>query len=1520
MITTETGSQIKIAYENTTPTCSPGQTAGTNYPSNPAANTWSCFPVYWGTFTSPNPDWFYKYAVSSVQVTDPSGGSPGLLTSYQYAGPAWHYDDNEVVEAKDRTYGQWRGYQHVYTFNGTGNDPLTETGTIYYQGMSDDNNSTDVTVSDLTGQKHEDADQLAGDLLEQTAYDYASTTSPASPTVNNSTVSSYWVSAAAATRTRTGLPALTSNYTGVVENWAEQELTDSSPATYRITETDTSYQTTTSDADFGLPLYILNHGDVSQPAQATCATLTYAAPNTGANLTGLVSETEVDAAPCSGANPDGTSMPSASQVNDLGAPAGITKPADVISDTRTYYDNPPVLSGGLPAPGTATWPQAAPGNADVSVTEKATNYSGGAFSYLATGATAYDSYGRPVTVYDANGNKTTTSYVMANGSVTAQTVTNPLGQATTTTYDPARGLPVTITDPNNIVTTDQYDELGRLTSAWNNSRATTSSASATYSYSFGTATTPTVVTTKTLDDSSGYVTSTALYDALLRLRQTQYPTPQGGVLVTDNFYDSRGFTWKVNHDWWDSTASPGSSILTVLDSQVPDQTWTQFDGLGRPVIVTDYDDSAVRSVAYTQYTGDRVITVPAATGTSPITPVGATPTAVTTDGLGRTTEEDSYTSWPSVTTGTNTGGLPTVSVTGGATQATTYSYNTRGWLATTATGGQQWTSNYNLLGQVTSATSPNAGTTSMAYDNNGNLTQTTDQLGHPITTTYDALNRKTGEYDGSSDTAPPIATWTYDNSNSVSGVTDPIGQLTTENAYDQNGDEFSFQQTGFNAFGESLGETITVPSDQGVLAGKYTLSHTYTATTGLPWRDTYPASPAGASLPAETLTHTYIAGFDLPNGLTGLAAYAQATTYTAWSQVGREEIGSTTANAYVTNTYDANTGNLTDTQVANTAVSSTPYDDTSYTYDPGGNVTGEQDVRNGTQTELQCFAYTTLDQLTQAWTTNGSPACTSGPPAGGSTITDGITGGAYWTKWAYNSLGNQTTETDESVTGGTASTTTYNYANNSQPDTLTSSAGATTASYTYNTDGETLTRDIPSGNQTLTWTDDGKLSTDTVGSNKTTYIYDGEGDLLAADNPTSTTLYIFGEQLTATSSGSVSGIRFIPLPGGGQAVRTAAGSSYYFETSDLHGTSLLALASNAQSPVWRQFTPYGSSRGSATGSWPDTNGYLSDPVNANTGLTTIGARQYDPLTGRFLSSDPVFEADDPTQMGGYAYAADNPVTNVDATGLCASEPGHPCVTDNPDPPPAGSPGSGSSGDSSGDNCNSAIPGCPGYTGNTQVDSQANGAPEPKRVTLKPGNPAILGLPSDAFEGVVTAGWLGSLGTLNNYFNEQGAVANSRFTIVLSEVEVESADGPLLRLVAFVSKGGLPRSLQTQLADEGVTIYQADPFEGHAEIAAQNYRADTALQEQDLGGPISKVNAAVMNNGACSAECAQGLTNYIGRDGVNIQPGDQGYYEGQVLTPQYMSELQSEFGGASEFEAIIQDTLPMAGAAGEGDQP
>ncbi|MFG2941350.1 RHS repeat-associated core domain-containing protein [Streptomyces sp. NPDC048282] len=84
----------------------------------------------------------------------------------------------------------------------------------------------------------------------------------------------------------------------------------------------------------------------------------------------------------------------------------------------------------------------------------------------------------------------------------------------------------------------------------------------------------------------------------------------------------------------------------------------------------------------------------------------------------------------------------------------------------------------------------------------------------------------------------------------------------------------------------------------------------------------------------------------------------------------------------------------------------------------------------------------------------------------------------------------------------------------------------------------------------------------------------------------------------------------------------------------------------------RRYTkPFGEARGSTLASWPDDKGFLGKPADAETGLTHIGAREYDPTIGRFLSADPVFAPDDHESLNGYAYANNTPVTKSDPTGL-----------------------------------------------------------------------------------------------------------------------------------------------------------------------------------------------------------------------------------------------------------------------------
>ncbi|GAA4617171.1 RHS repeat-associated core domain-containing protein [Actinoallomurus liliacearum] len=1258
-ITTETGAVTGVNYTLTNP-CS-----ATAKPT-PATNTSSCYPVYWTPKDNTKPllDWFNKYQVNSVTQADTTGGAPTTSTSYKYLdGGAWHYDDNEVVKAKYRTYGQWRGFGRVQTFTGQGADAQTETEDTYYRGMSKDNNTTAVTLTDSQGGKHEDLDELAGDTLESTTYNYAD--GPAT----GSTINSYWVSPPTATRARTGLPDLTATASGQVETWSRKALTDGTTTTWRKSETDTSYDTDTSSATFGLPLVVYTHGDLSRSDQRQCAVTTYAPANTDLNLAGLPAEVETDAVACGGSNPGGTTAPGSGQVNALTAPTSVTRPDDVVSDQRTFYDQASLT----------TWPQAHPTKGEASAVQIADGYSSGAFTYRTTSTTAYDSYGRVTDTYDALGNKTHTDYTNPNGVTIGSKVTNPLGQATSTTYDPLRNLPVSTTDANGITTTAHYDGLGRITAVWEYGRATSSPANLLYTYDINTSA-PSVVTTKEMNDAQGYITSTALYDALLRPRQTQNPTPQGGRLVTDTFYDTRGWTWKKNNAWWDPGSTPGSDLVTVPDAQVHDQQDTEFDGAGRAILATSYDDSHIKEQTATVYDqtaangGGATITVPLNASGQPYN--GAPATATVTDALGRTIQTAEYTTAPAVTVnpGQGTAPITTVTITGGSTtassgnpQATQYIFNSVGRqtdvknLAT----GDDWHTDYNLLGQAITKQDPDAGTSTIAYDVAGNITQTTDARGKTISFTYDPLGRKTGEYAAAlpdQASSNQLASWVYDNSdNKISGMANPIGHLTTSTSYiggsGSSGHAYTEQASGFNVWGESTGETIKIPDNETGLNNSYTFTHTYTSGIGLPWRDIYPAT---GTLPSETVTHGYSTALDVPSGLVGLSSYEVDTTWDAYGRATQNKIGSTKTNAYIFNTYDLHTGALTDTKLANTAASSTPIDETSYTYDPAGNPLTQTETRQGTTTETQCFGYDTLDRLAQAWTATDS--CATDPSSNnGSTVGSGITKGAYWTSWTFNPLGQRTNQTEHGFAGIGDTVTTYKYDGNDadQPHTLTKTTtvgptGSTaTSTMSYDKSGDTATRTTPDqGQQTLTWDDEGKLTTVTGSSGGSSYIYDADGNLLLQKDPGTTTLYLPGEQLALnTSTGAITGTRFYALPGGGEAIRTGSGTNYTFATGDQHGTATLTIDPAFTVPTWRQQTPYGAPRGTAPAFWPDNHGFLNKPQDTATGLTDVGARWYDPITGTFASLDPIFEATDSQQQGGYNYAASNPITSSDPSGL-----------------------------------------------------------------------------------------------------------------------------------------------------------------------------------------------------------------------------------------------------------------------------
>ena len=1241
-ITTETGSMIGVTYGLANPCTAPVTIAA-------STNTSSCYPVSWtpNGYTAPITDWFNKWVVTKVVQTDPTGGAAAVSTSYQYkGGAAWRYDDNELVKAKYRTYGQFRGYGDVITYLGDGvNDPQSKSETTYYRGMSKNNNTTVVNLTDSQGGVHEDLDQLAGKPLESSAF--------LGSNVDHSTITSYWVSSAVASRSRTGLTALTSTRVVPVESFNRQALTSTGTTTWRYAATDTTYVTDTASKDFGLPTYTYNHTVPVDTAYDSCTSITYAAANTTKNLIGLVASTETDSVACGGYTAG--SKPSApGSLNTLTAPSSVSRPTQVVSATRTFYDDPSFST---------TFPQTtAPTSGDVTMARKAADYTSGAFTWQTLSRAKFDSIGRQTDGYDGNGNNTHTDFSTNSvGLTTGTTITNALSQTLTTTYEPQRGQTLTTKDANSVVTTEQYDALGRVKSVWLDSRATSAPANYTYTYEISNTGRTATITNK-LNDSLAYQTSTIIYDGLLRQRQTQTITPMSGRLVTDTFYDSRGWTEATYGGWWDSATTPNTTLVSAADlhAQVPTAHVFTYNSLGEVVIDQNEKNGVEVSRTTTVDNGDRKTTIP---------PQGGTVTTAVSDALGRTAEVDSYLTVPALTSPSDpfTG---TFKVTGGTTQVLSYGYDAHGNQNKVTQGaadgsGPTWTQTYNLLGQMTAQTDPDAGTsTGMTYDGAGNLLQATDARGKTVSYTYDALSRKTGKFAAAvagqqaGAAGNQTAAWVYDNSTNVAGVTHAVGHLTTATSY-SGGNTYTSQQLNFNIFGESLGASVTIPAAEGALAGTYTVRHTYTATGGLALKDIYVAQ---GGLPAETVLHTYQGITDLPQGIGGATGFAQTTTYDAYYRINQVQIGAAPSQAYITNTFDDNSGRLTDQLVTRATGSTSFVDEQAYAYDPAGNLTAQTNTRlNSTATaETQCFRYDGLDQLVAAWTANDT--CATTPSASNSSMVADNLGAssAYWTTWTIDAQGDRASQVQHAFTGGPATdtTTSYHYGTSgAQPHTLTSTsssgASSATTAYGYDAAGNMTSRNAGQGSQTLTYDDTDRLAAITGStSGSSSFVYDSDGGILLQKDPGTSTLYLGDQQFVLnTTTNAVTGTRYYPLPGGGQAIRTGtATTSVVFALPDMHGTPTLYLDYTAQAPIWRQYTPYGGPRGTAVAA-PDNHGFLNKPADQATGLTIVGARQYDPAVGRFITVDPVLETTDPTQLNGYGYAGNNPVVHADPTGL-----------------------------------------------------------------------------------------------------------------------------------------------------------------------------------------------------------------------------------------------------------------------------
>ncbi|MBT2442729.1 ricin-type beta-trefoil lectin domain protein, partial [Streptomyces sp. ISL-36] len=643
-IQTETGQSIAVDY-NLDP-CA-GKTLSF---ATADSNTNSCYPVYWNVpgASKPIEDWFNKITVRTVTTSDltiataykPDGtaapaGSSSRVSSYTYAGAAWHRDDSPFTDDEHRTWGQFRGFRKVTVQTGRAPEPVTQAVSTYLQGMDGDYKADGtrrvVTVEAKVGgavvQTLTDSDQLAGTEVQKDVYTAAggtiTATSINAPFSFTSTVTSpqtpwsSWDQTDHQGETRPALstlPPLTAYRMQSTQSHGYARLADGS---WRHTRTDTTYDPQ------GRVSAVDAHGDVSDASQEKCTTTAYAsAPATNPQMASYPSRVTTVHGPC------GTAVSSAT----------------LLSDQKIYYTGDGTLAG-LGAFGQVSATAAATG------AQIATGFTGTTENWQTTAAIKYDGIGRVTDSLDATGQNTHTDYLpswsSAGNNTTPTTVktTNSHNWVVTSTHSPLRGLETQTVDANGRKTEITYDALGRRTAVWlpGRDKGAGQSADRTFSYSInpgavaapGDTVTqpgaPTSVTTRTLREDGTYSATVAIYDGMLQPRQTQ-STPQGdsdtGRIIADTFYDSHGWPVTSYAPYLEPSAQPSSTLFAANENQIPSETTTAYDGQGRTITSTLWHQAVEQWHTSTSYPGaDQTHTTP---------PAGGRSTATYTNALGQT--------------------------------------------------------------------------------------------------------------------------------------------------------------------------------------------------------------------------------------------------------------------------------------------------------------------------------------------------------------------------------------------------------------------------------------------------------------------------------------------------------------------------------------------------------------------------------------------------------------------------------------------------------------------------------------------------------------------------------------------------------------------------------------------------------------------------------------------------------------------------------------------------------------------
>jgi RHS repeat-associated protein len=789
-------------------------------------------------------------------------------------------------------------------------------------------------------------------------------------------------------------------------------------------------------------------------------------------------------------------------------------------------------------------------------------------------------------------------------------VTDPSNATTSFTYASTQsltfGLPDSVKDANNLITSWAYDTLGRKTKETRPDGTSTTWTWALCTASCGWSDSEYQVA-QTLYQSNGTTairTDTSFFDPIDRVTEISGPTVTGSTAIVQKLYNSLGLLTQQS--------IPFLSGGTAYQTSYSYDLLNRISSVSRP---TSSTNSAPQSTQYA-YVGRK---------TTITDPLGNTKTTITDvkGGLRQTKDGIGY----------------NITRTFDAAESLTGVTDSAG---NTLLSGV--TIVYGLKPYRTASTDADLGSWLFSIDSLGEKTGWTDAKGQVFSETYDALSRPLTRTD------PDLFTqWTYGSTPGSFNVGQLIAECTgTGTACNASG--YSESRT-FDSFGRPSTRSITQGSNPGNdPGGVFLFTSAYSATTGMPLSLTYPISTSTVAL---KLQYAYSNG--LLQSVTDISDTTAicGSSCTLWTANAMNSFGEITqetlGNGVVTNrTFDAVTSWLS---AATAGVGGgTGLLNQSYAEDRDGNIIERQ---NNTLGLTENFFYDADNRLTCATlaSTCSTPTLVyDNGVAGPGNITTQVGVGTY----GYPAAGQPRPHAVTSLTGTFNGITnpSFSYdANGNMTNRASSGVNVTWSSYNYPI---TISGSDVTGSEEVQFL---------YGPDRQRWkqIYTG---------PTGVeTTYYIGGLVDMVFTGGVANYRHYIYAGGEPVAvysRTAAGVNTMSYMVEDHEGGIANIASKAgASDINESFSAFGLRRSPTSWSGAPVAGDLTTIaglsrqgytfqtwLGQSMGLNHMNGRVQDAILGRFLSPDPhIPDPSNAQSYNRYSYVNNNPLSATDPTGF-----------------------------------------------------------------------------------------------------------------------------------------------------------------------------------------------------------------------------------------------------------------------------